>query len=1070
MSKNNNDIKRLNYFNGQLLDDNDFRDEQTYHIDMRRRLNQLLYNPGVVKGLVVTKNSDKTIIVSSGFAIDVYGCEVITLADSPPLDVNGANTSIYVTISYSQPLLDEDKRSKDNIPGVIRFTERPIIKASSDKVPVGASAGQDIILAKIKLDANGVITDPIDTSERQLANLRICNGKLGIGTSTPGAKLQIEGANVKTDPLAAESQWLRMRNTTINIKEAKWGIAWDAADSTTPQAYIMANADYTKNYDTSLVFGTRNADAKDAKAEERMRITASGKVGIGTTQPSGKLTVSGSSDDSRSVTIDKREIKFRGDGVTHISIFGPDTDKSYLNFANTNSNFMPGISGTSLMVITDSGNVGIGTQSPGEKLEIKSGKLQLDGNQQIKFTDTDITNNLKLQLYTGYGLGINASTLFYAANGKHSWRDNTGTNERMLLTTGTDGGLTVKGTGNSSFAGKLGIGTTDPGVFQMNVAGTTRLGGVKDYGSETLLSIAPGTVQFDAVNVSGGRLTIKGDTGNVGIGTNDPKSVLSVAGGLAVGSTYAKTNAAPANGLLVEGNVGIGTASPGARLEVAGTLTATLNDETLIGLKLAPTFQDGGKTAIKRCTLDVAGAGNTVNQISLQVKSGNNANKYDSTQITFGYNNTAQYRHAIKTRHHGGQQSGNAIDFYLWKYSTETGAADKIGSLHTLTLDGGNVGIGTTSPASKLTVSVPVQSAESNLTESVANNGITIESTYEVDKYLPGLIWKTTNDNDTKPKAGIWLSENDNGTKLYLGTSNDYAKGITNKALTINPMGNVGIGTTDPINNLAYGPKSIEWKGLHVFSDKNGLGIIEGGALSRLHLRATDSPTGARNFGIQLDKNGFGLGWMSDNLGPGTTALTINGKGNVGIGTDKQADVKLRVEGDAYVIGSLWANKLLFHWSDRGWCSLVSGSGDERVSLQQRNPAPSDRRFKTDVRPIRSALDKVLKLHGQYYRWGEEGLKYFTRHISKSLVAGPNATEEENQKLWEAERQKAYKELSGNQMGLIAQNLEAVVPELVTEDKEGYKYVDYQHLIALLVEAIKEQNEQITALAAKMAS
>ncbi|MGK7925561.1 MAG: hypothetical protein AB4290_10000 [Spirulina sp.] len=83
-----------------------------------------------------------------------------------------------------------------------------------------------------------------------------------------------------------------------------------------------------------------------------------------------------------------------------------------------------------------------------------NGKIHLNGSQQIAFTDEDISNNLKLQLWTGYGLGINGSTLFYTANGFHSWRDHQN-QERMSLGTGVAGGLTVKGTGESSFAGSL---------------------------------------------------------------------------------------------------------------------------------------------------------------------------------------------------------------------------------------------------------------------------------------------------------------------------------------------------------------------------------------------------------------------------------------------------------------------------------------------------------------------------------------------------------------------------------------------------------------------------------------
>ncbi|HEU4561837.1 MAG TPA: tail fiber domain-containing protein [Longimicrobium sp.] len=58
--------------------------------------------------------------------------------------------------------------------------------------------------------------------------------------------------------------------------------------------------------------------------------------------------------------------------------------------------------------------------------------------------------------------------------------------------------------------------------------------------------------------------------GDVGVGTDNPRSKLSVAGGLAVGAAYAAANAAPANALIVEGNLGVGTPTPQYRLDVAG--------------------------------------------------------------------------------------------------------------------------------------------------------------------------------------------------------------------------------------------------------------------------------------------------------------------------------------------------------------------------------------------------------------------------------------------------------------------------------------------------------------------
>ena len=58
----------------------------------------------------------------------------------------------------------------------------------------------------------------------------------------------------------------------------------------------------------------------------------------------------------------------------------------------------------------------------------------------------------------------------------------------------------------------------------------------------------------------------------LGLGATTPQSNLSVSGGVAIGTTYANTNAAASNNLLVQGNVGIGTTSPQAALDVNGTI------------------------------------------------------------------------------------------------------------------------------------------------------------------------------------------------------------------------------------------------------------------------------------------------------------------------------------------------------------------------------------------------------------------------------------------------------------------------------------------------------------------
>lgn len=86
----------------------------------------------------------------------------------------------------------------------------------------------------------------------------------------------------------------------------------------------------------------------------------------------------------------------------------------------------------------------------------------------------------------------------------------------------------------------------------------------------------------------------------------------------------------------------------------------------------------------------------------------------------------------------------------------------------------------------------------------------------------------------------------------------------------------------------------------------------------------------------------------------------------------------------------------------------------------------SDARLKTDVNEISSPLEKVLQLEGVTFRWKDSG--------------EPG-------------------------MGLIAQDVEKVFPEIVSTDQEsGMKSVGYGNLVAPLIEAIKEQQGQIEQL------
>lgn len=93
----------------------------------------------------------------------------------------------------------------------------------------------------------------------------------------------------------------------------------------------------------------------------------------------------------------------------------------------------------------------------------------------------------------------------------------------------------------------------------------------------------------------------------------------------------------------------------------------------------------------------------------------------------------------------------------------------------------------------------------------------------------------------------------------------------------------------------------------------------------------------------------------------------------------------------------------------------------------------SDARLKQNIRPLSSALTTVQALHGVRYTFRQA--EFRDRHLP-----------------------------SGEQIGVLAQELEQVLPELVSTDAQGYKSVNYAQLTPVLIEALKEQQRQIEDL------
>ena len=89
----------------------------------------------------------------------------------------------------------------------------------------------------------------------------------------------------------------------------------------------------------------------------------------------------------------------------------------------------------------------------------------------------------------------------------------------------------------------------------------------------------------------------------------------------------------------------------------------------------------------------------------------------------------------------------------------------------------------------------------------------------------------------------------------------------------------------------------------------------------------------------------------------------------------------------------------------------------------------SDKRLKKDITPLNDSLSKILSLNGYSYNWKSDNRK---------------------------------------DIGVIAQEVETVFPELVHTNENGIKSVEYGNLVAPLIESIKAQQSQIDDLKAEI--
>jgi trimeric autotransporter adhesin len=295
------------------------------------------------------------------------------------------------------------------------------------------------------------------------------------------------------------------------------------------------------------------------------------------------------------------------------------------------------------------------------------------------------------------------------------------------------------------------------------------------------------------------------------------------------------------------------------------------------------------------------------------------------------------------------------------------------------------------------------------------------------------------------------------GSKSQANCSNCMVLGSVNGVNSATASINVGIGINNPATAL------------HVKSSSGEAARIEG---PQAYMTFYDGAN-YRGF-VQAWTNALGIGATGGNnlsftTNSGAERMVILPNGNVGIGlpapaatldvqktagtdvanfrgTAVQSHIMLGINEDTYIRGGLAISNVIIGDLNTGVIvgagAILPGNkltvgGNMRVNgnicYTGTIAACSDMRYKTNFSSLQNALQKIGQLHAIYYDWKRN---------------------EFPQMGFTSERQ----------LGLSAQEVEKLFPEIVQTNAAGYKAVDYSRLTPVLIEGMKEQQQQIEQL------
>gem|GEM_PF-2301679 len=622
----------------------------------------------------------------------------------------------------------------------------------------------------------------------------------------------------------------------------------------------------TKNTEINILGFNLSFLANTRTPTQSLFLSTTGTVGIGTTNPTSKLTVVGDANISTNLTI----------GGTFVSVGSTNL------VTNLNANYLNGLAYNNLPYVNDVTDstltrTGTGPYTLGLNL----------GSTNVWTALQTFTNGIGVSGTTNLTNALNVGGTAYFADNVGIGTTNPTSKLHVVgdanITTNLTIGGTLAVTGQATFA--TGIGVTGDSVFSNNLTiggtfvsvGSTNL--VTNLNANYLNGLAYNNLPY-VNDVTDSTLTRTG-TGPYTLGlnlgsTNVWTALQTFTNGIGVSGTTNLTNALNVGGTAYfADNVGIGTTDPLSPLHVGTTTSASVGGQTLTNLSglftgsiAAPRFYDSDNPLY---FFDPAVNDANYNSLGLATQGSIKFNVTDTT-------GASKYIGAYAASRLQGFTNGLSFD---------TGTAASIGVGNTVVWNNnlflattGYVGIGTTNPIGPFQLNIG--DTQAFLISSSGNVGI-----------------GTTNPTAKLSIGGASSLISNASGDITLNAASDNISFAGDSLINVNNAyfaGNVGIGTTSPDQKLELSGGGLQ------LNDGYGIGFI--GELPYSNIGSSQTTDGAR---IYYDGNAFGsftdgliiektdlnnispdgkIGFSSIGAdGTRTFNMVINGSGEVGIGT-----------------------------------------------------------------------------------------------------------------------------------------------------------------------------------------